>query len=75
MTQDEMIQELRNAKPAWQADNKGVRGDPVVFHSSTAQTSFPKSTVEIAPALTPPTPALPPGAQVPLGGSIADVVP
>jgi hypothetical protein len=52
MTDEEAMQALRDAKPTWLGDGKGVKGDPVIYHRATATTSFQKSTVEPARILT-----------------------
>lgn len=52
MNDSELMQRLRDAKPTWLSDGKGVKGDPVIYHRATATSSFPKSTVEPARILT-----------------------
>lgn len=74
MDTDEIMRVMREAKPSWQ-DEKGIRGDPVMYHRDVSPTSFPKSQIAAEPSriVTAPPPTAP-SAKLPLGGDLVNAV-
>lgn len=67
MTEAETYEQMRNTKPTWQEDGKGVKGDPVLYHSAEALPKFEKSTFVTRPEAVVSKPAGPP---LPLGADL-----